>query len=94
MPCHVIRDGNGIGFICRPTIEEQKVKIQRCPTCKKRRKFYAYFQEWYGWTMTCLGCGEMWADGEMLGRPFMPGWRKDNIRRAKKRIAEMKGAKQ
>ena len=37
---------------------------------------------WYGWTLTCLGCGDRWLDGERLERPFMRGWRQEAIRRA------------
>jgi len=65
----------------RPT--KSMAKIQRCPTCKKRRKFWGAFYEWYGWNITCLSCGERWQDGERLQRPFCPGWRKDSVKRAR-----------
>lgn len=58
---------------------------RRCPTCEKRTTFYCFFQEWYGWMVTCIACGERWEDGERLPRPFAPGWRKDNIRSARRR---------
>lgn len=84
MPC--IRYGDAI--ICKPTITEQRAKIMRCPTCKKKRKFWCWFQEWYGWHVTCLACGEAWQDGEMLERPFAPGWRKERIVAARKQMEE------
>ncbi len=56
-----------------------KMPVVYCWTCEKRRRALLQFQEWYGWTGTCLTCGEMWQDGEMLERPFRPRWRKDNI---------------
>jgi hypothetical protein len=37
-------------------------------------------QEWYGTMWTCLACGDQWADGELLERPFMRGWRWRNVR--------------
>lgn len=54
-----------------------------CPTCARMRRMLAQFQEWYGWTLTCTGCGERWQDGEHGGREFRPGWRQDSIRRAR-----------
>ena len=57
---------------------------RRCPTCKRRTQFWGWFQEWYGWHITCLSCGDAWQDGEMLPRPFCPGWRRDRIVAAKK----------
>jgi len=88
MPCYVM---NGVS-ICRPTVTDRKLKRLSCPTCKKKRMMWMWFQEWYGWHVTCLGCGEQWQDGEMLERPFMPAWRKKNIERAKKNMTEFKAA--
>ena len=62
----------------------------RCPSCKRKKaQFYGWFQEWYGWTLTCLECGEMFADGEWLDRPWEPGWREENILRALLDVDEM-----
>jgi len=67
-------------------------KLLHCPNCSKkdygnpRRRCLCEFQEWYGWNVTCISCGEQWQDGEMLPRPFAPHWRKDNIENAKKRL--------
>lgn len=38
---------------------------------------------WYGATITCLGCGDMWTDGQMHPRPFKPRWRSENIAAAR-----------
>ena len=70
----------------QPTrIERRRIK---CPTCQ-RRTFIGALYEWYGWLITCLHCGDRWQDGERMPRPFAPGWRKDNVRRARK-LAESK----
>lgn len=58
--------------------------VRDCPHCKTRRRMLECFQEWYGWTNTCLTCGEMWTDGEWHPRPFERGWRKANIDSANK----------
>lgn len=71
-------------------MDDAAVKVIHCPTCLKRRRFFAWFQDWYGWHFTCLSCGDQWAEGERLTRPFCPGWRKANIDHAKKQMAEWK----
>jgi hypothetical protein len=58
-------------------------RIVFCPTCKQRRRFAGWGQEWYGTIWTCCGCGDAWCDGEMLPRPFARGWRAKSIRKAK-----------
>ena len=68
--------------------DKENVSILKCHNCHKRCRFYGWFQEWYGWHITCTGCGEQWADGEWLERPFRPRWRRDNIEQAKKSIKE------
>ena len=70
------------GAICGGYAVEAR-GISPCPTCGRRRRFYGTWAEWYGWTLTCLGCGDAWQDGERMERPFMRGWRADRIRRAK-----------
>lgn len=63
--------------------------VLHCPTCDRLRRFSAQFQEWYGWTKVCAGCGDMWSDGEMHERPFCPGWRKQNREYARKVLASI-----
>lgn len=60
-----------------------RMPVHFCPTCKTRRRMLAQFQDYYGWTETCLTCGEQWTDRQMHDRPFAPRWRKKNVARAK-----------
>ena len=71
MPCL----SNGTLTVCTPTWEEVRQPVIRCFNCKQPRRCLATFQEWYGWTITCLTCGDRWQDGEILPRPFARGWR-------------------
>lgn len=66
-----------------------EIAVIECPTCKGFTEALARFQEWYGWTETCLCCGDRWTDGEMHERPFKPRWRKENIERAQRAITEL-----
>lgn len=61
--------------------------VNDCPTCERPRRMLGEHAEWYGTTWTCTGCGDRWQDGEMLERPFSPGWRRHNIERARARLA-------
>lgn len=63
-------------------------RVGTCPCCKDRRRIVGFFQEWYGTTWTCCGCGDSWADGEILPRPFCRGWRGQAIAKAKVRWRE------
>lgn len=58
-----------------------------CPVCQRPRRMLCRFQDWYGTTVTCTGCGDQWTDGERHDRPFYPGWRKDHIRYAREVLA-------
>lgn len=86
MPCIPFKliDG-GHGFMCKPTISRMNIGTHRCPTCKKSRRFLMVHEEWYGWTLTCLTCGDSWQDGELRERPFKRGWRLDAVLEAKRR---------
>lgn len=57
---------------------------EKCPVCEKRSVILTWFYEWYGPSSTCLRCGDKWADGELLARPFARGWRQRNIDNARK----------
>ena len=76
--------------ICVRRIALRKVNRRRCPTCARRTRQLCEFEEWYGWTLTCLSCGDAWTDGEMLPRPFAPGWREKSIAAAKTRVRDMR----
>ena len=86
VPCYQ----NSEMVICIPKITKTSTRMHYCPNCKGRRKFFGWFQDWYGWHLTCLKCGDQWQDGEMIERPFMPAWREKNIARARKMLAEHK----
>jgi hypothetical protein len=73
--------------INRARYSETKCAIVDCPTCQRPRRMLAQFQEWYGWTLTCAGCGDVWSDGEMHERPFEPGWRRKSIEHARAALA-------
>jgi hypothetical protein len=72
------------GAICNGGEKFEARCIQFCPIEDRRRRFYGYFQHWYGWSWYCLGCGDRWSgEGELGSRPFMRGWRKEAIARHK-----------
>lgn len=71
--------------IYAPSVWIRKVKKQKCPTCKGLRRFICDFYEWHGWYQTCLTCGDTWAEGERLERPFRRGWRQEAVKEAKER---------
>jgi len=57
-------------------------RIRDCPTENAPRRMLGEFAAYYGWTITCLGCGDRWMDGERGERPFARGWRQESIARA------------
>ena len=57
-----------------------------CPVCKKKTSFLWEVFAWYPSISTCLNCGDVWSEGELLQRPFSPGWRSRNIQKALKRL--------
>ena len=83
MPC--ILFGNATVCIPKALVGRRRAT---CPTCRKVRTFAFRDYEWYGRHQTCLTCGDQWSDGERLPRRFRPGWREENIRRAKKMLRE------
>ena len=91
-PSHVASDRQAVHphiHINWTRYSETWCAVNDCPTCERPRRMLGQFQEYYGTTWTCAGCGDQWQDGEMLERPFCPGWRKDNIQRARKTLAEI-----
>lgn len=76
----------------RSRVDAARVEILDCPTCEKKRPFWRWFQEWYGWHDTCLNCGESWQDGEMLPRPFAPRWRRDSVDGAVRHMSRLLAA--
>ena len=68
---------------------EVRCVVHNCPTCGRPRRMLSQFQEWYGATVTCAGCGDRWTDGEMHERPFAPGWRKQGREYARRELAKI-----
>ena len=54
-----------------------------CPFCEHEAHVVGATQEWYDTIWTCCRCGDAWAGGEMLPRPFARGWRQRAQRRAR-----------
>lgn len=79
--------------IYAPRADAARTLRRVCPTCKRRTTFFAAHVPWFGWRFTCLACGDKWEDGERLQRPFMPGWRQENVRIAKKQRTQARAAK-
>jgi len=76
-------------IICFSHFDEQKIMMHDCPTCKSEQQFLAEHEPWYGWSLTCLNCGDQWNDGELSERPFARGWRQRAIDHAKQRIEKL-----
>jgi hypothetical protein len=64
-------------------------QLNHCPTCERDRRMLGQFQEWYGTTWTCCGCGDTWSDGEMHERPLAPGWRREGREHARAVLASI-----
>ena len=65
---------------------EVKALRVHCHTCRPFRvAAVGAFQEWYGWFITCLRCGDQWEEGERLPRPCRRGWRREHIQAARDR---------
>lgn len=61
-------------------------RVLKCPVCHQRRRVIGRDRgAWYDVLWTCCGCGDSWADGELLPRPFRRGWRKEAIADARRR---------
>jgi len=70
-----------------PTHRRGKYR-RKCPTCEVRTTFYSFFETWYGWTSTCIRCGDEWnRDGRRVSRSRVVGWRERNIAAARERWA-------
>lgn len=61
-------------------------RVMECPICTTRKRFVeTWGGAWYGSTLTCLGCGDQWQDGELGYRPFQRGWREKSKARAREK---------
>jgi ribosomal protein L37AE/L43A len=66
--------------LCSPAVLYVRA-IRTCPACRHRGRWAGFEQIWYGITWTCLHCGDRFADGTRMERPFARGWRQESIRR-------------
>lgn len=53
MPC--LHSGNLT--ICIPTVAQWSIRRRYCRYCKAKTLWFGTFEDWYGWTIHCLGCG-------------------------------------
>lgn len=58
-------------------------RILWCPVCEHRRRHVIALFVWYAAHITCCACGDSWADGERMPRPFRRGWRCEAVRQAR-----------
>lgn len=70
--------------ICFSRMDYTARRVRECPTCKRRRRFFVWAQDYYGAVWTCCGCGDAWEDGERMPRSTASGWRKERIAWAKR----------
>lgn len=70
-------------YICRtPSVRTARF----CSTEGRVRPMSGTFGIWYGAYLTCLGCGDQYADEtgrERLPRPFARGWKQRQIAHAR-----------
>lgn len=66
-----------------PETSLRRIVTTCCPDCGRRTRLIGTFQDWYGWSDTCLRCGRSWADGEWLALPFMRGAREYSLAQAR-----------
>ena len=73
-----------VGFvhIHRPPTTAKSLTRDKCIDCKQDTIFVGIFQDWYGWTETCIRCGRQFAEGEWLPLDFCREARRDNIKAA------------
>ena len=65
--------------------DDRQIVRKHCPDCGKRSYFACFFQNWYGWSSTCMRCGRRFEDGEWMPLAFMPKSREVNKSEARKR---------
>ncbi len=67
-----------------PQPTAKNIYAGKCPDCKKRTRYLAFFTPWYGWDSTCIKCGRNWIDNEWMPLTFEPQSRQKSVARAKK----------
>lgn len=68
--------------VCRPGGVLRR-SYSRCPTCERITEQVTRYEVWYDPQTWCTRCGDSWAGGELVARPFARGWRRDAVRWAR-----------
>lgn len=68
--------------ICAPPTFNHRT-ITYCPVCECRRRMLVEDGAWWGFTITCLTCGDRWGEDGRMPRPFARGWRERSVAKAK-----------
>ena len=63
----------------------RQINRRACLDCGRLSYFACFFQEWYGWDITCMRCGRRWSDGEWMSLPFCRTAREDSRNAARRR---------
>lgn len=66
---------------CGGTVRWEK-RQGTCPVCHISGSWIVNSvssSAYWGGASTCTNCGDCWADGEMVARPFLRGWRQKSI---------------
>lgn len=73
--------------VCRPDVAYRR-RILWCPVCECTREMVVAYYRWYDTTVMCCGCGDAWAGGALLPRPFARSWRHRAVLRYRRLYAE------
>lgn len=65
--------------VCGPGLRNMRKRYRRCPSCECITEMVEQDGGYWGYMGMCCRCGDSWHDGEMLERPFRPGWRREAI---------------
>ena len=65
-------------------LDSVEIKRRDCPTCGRPRFFLLSQEEWYGFTLVCLRCGDRFGEEGRHQRPFERGWRERSVESAKR----------
>jgi len=84
MACKLINLDGNMGIVCTPTVVDVSIGVYDCDTCQRRTFHVVTFEEWYGFSGTCLRCGERYHEEGMASRPFRPAWRDKSKETARK----------
>ncbi len=72
-------------YVCGGTVAVRRTIGECHGRCQRRRRLIVEYDAspYYAPTTTCVACGDAWAYGELLERPFKPRWRDEVTARAR-----------